>query len=130
MNENWQAKFLWELLEEEAPQKFYVDGKENPAFLLLPRGHWASSKSMHTLYLNSISVIDTFTSEKKALERLTQIVENANFAVRVYRVVKYGRNRGKRILFAENTVERMDKTKLIGPARVFNIDEWQKEGEV
>lgn len=120
-----KENILWELLEMEAPLKFYVNGKESPAFLLFPKWHFASTKSHHSLYLNNVGLIARFSSEKKALERLKQIVENANFALRVYKVSKYGRKRGKRILFAENTIQRVDMTDARGPMKVFNIDEWQ-----
>lgn len=129
MNENSQSRFLWELLEMEAPQKFYMDGKDHPAFLLFPKFHWASSKSMHTLYMNGVGVINTFTSERKALARLVGIVEEANFPVRVYRLSKTGRSKGKRILFAENKVQRIDKEKIRSPTRVFNIEEWNPRAE-
>ena len=126
MNENWQANLLWELLESEAPEKFYVNGKEMPAFLLFHKYHWASQNKKYTLYLNRVGVIAEFTSQKKALERLKLIVENANFPVRVHRLSRTGRYKDKRILFAENTVERIDRETLRGPCKVFNIDEWQE----
>jgi len=125
MDENWQANFLWELLESEAPEKFYIDGNEHPAFLYFPRQHWASQKNKHTLYMNTVGVINTFGSRKKALARLKQIVENAYFAVRVYQVSRTGRNKGKRILFAENTTDRITKSELKAPMKVFEIVEWQ-----
>ena len=116
---------FWELLEMEAPLKFYINGKDTPAFLLFPKYHWASSKSYHHLYMNTVGLIGKFTAEKKALARLKEIVENANFPVRVYKSSKYGRNRGKRILFAENKVQRIELTE--NPCKVFNIDEWERE---
>lgn len=117
---------LWELLEMEAPQKFYVNRKESPAFLLFPKWHFASTKTQHSLYMNRVGLIGRFTSEKKALERLKQIVESANFPLRLYKVTKFGRKRGKRILFAENSVQRVDMTDVRGPMKVFNIEEWQE----
>lgn len=126
MTERWEATFLWKLLEMEAPEKFYIDGKEHPAFLYFPRYHWASREKKHTLYLNGVGVINTFGSKKKALERLKQIVESAYFAVRVYQVSRTGRNKGERILFAENTIDRVDKTRLNAPMKVFEIEEWTR----
>ena len=124
---SWQGKFLWELLEQEAPEKFYVGGSEHPAFLYFPRQSWASQNGKHTLYMNGVGVIDSFTSRKKALARLKVIVENAYFRVRVYQVSRTGRDKGKRMLFAENTVERVDKSTLKGPMKVFEIDEWTRD---
>lgn len=118
-------KFLWELLEMEAPLKFFINGKESPAFLLFPKWHFASTKTQHSLYMNCVGLIARFTSEKKALARLKQIVEHANFPMRLYKVSKYGRKHGKRILFAENTSEGVDMTNAKGPMKAFNIEEWQ-----
>lgn len=123
MRENWQGKFLWELLEMEAPTQFYVNNKEHPAFLLFPRHHWASREG-HTLYMNGVGVIDTFGSKKKALERLTEIIETANFPVKVQKICNWGRNKGKPIPFAENKVQRVDMTDAKGPCKTFEIQEW------
>ena len=125
MSESWKGKFLWELLEMEAPEKFYVGGSEHPAFLYFPRQSWASRDGKHTLYMNGVGLIATFTSRKKALERLKAIVESAYFPVRLHRVSRIGRNKGKRIMFAENMVERVDKATLKGPMKVFEIEEWK-----
>jgi len=125
-------KFLWELMELEAPNKFFVGGREEPAFLLFPKYHYLSQNNKHTLYLNGVGLINTFTSEKKALERLKQIVENANFPIRVYKVSKHGRKQGKRILFAENDKQRIDlsNAKEGTFCKVFEIDEWKEELKV
>ena len=119
-----QAKLLYDLLEMEAPDKFFIDGKDVPAFLLFPKHHFASRHG-YTLYLNRVGVIASFSSNKKALERLKEIVERANFPMRLYRVRKYGGKRNKRILFAENKKQRVDMTDAKGPCRMFNIDEWE-----
>jgi hypothetical protein len=119
-----KADILWDLLELEAPEKFFVDGKESPAFLLFPKWHFASTKSYCSLYLSRVGLIGRYSSMKKALARLREIVENANFAVKVYQVSKHGRRRGKRRLFAENTVERIDRSQIKAPTRTFNIEEW------
>jgi len=121
-----QAQILWELLELEAKDKFYVGNRENPAFLLFPKYSPLCMDKKVTLYMNGVGLIDTFKSEKAALERLKQIIENANFAVQVYKVSKYGRQKGKRVLFAENTVDRIDNETMKGHCRVFEIDEWKE----
>ena len=100
MNQN---DLLWEILEMEAPIKFYIDDAEKPAFLLFPKYHWASSKSHVTLYMNSVAKIGEFRSTKAALEFLRNIIENhATKPIKVYIVYKYGRKAGKRIFFAES----------------------------
>jgi len=124
---------LWDLMELEAPEKFYVGDAEKPAFLFFPKYHTFALKSKHCLYMNRVGLINTFTSERKAFERLRKIVENANFPVKVYRVSKTGRLRGKRILFAENRIQRINLEKIQleeGETRyvkVFNIPEWERD---
>jgi len=98
-----QAEILWELLEVEAPIKFYINDAKKPAFLLFPKYHWASSKSKVTLYMNLLGKIREFTSEKKALAFLKEKIENHSIkSIKVYIVYKYGRRAGKKILFAES----------------------------
>ena len=121
------SEALWELMELTAPDKFFVGGKEHPAFLYFPRGHYLAMNGKHSLYMNGVSLISTFSSRKKAFVRLQEIVETANFPLRLYRVSKHGSKRGKRILFAENHTQRVDMTDAKGPCKVFNIKEWQKE---
>jgi len=121
---------LWELMEMEAPEKFYVNGKEHPAFLFFPRYHYLSAKkTKHSLYMNGVGLVSSFSSKKQTFARLREIVENANFPLRLYQVSKYGSKRGKRILFAENHTQRVDMTDAKGPMKVFNIEEWQKEAQ-
>jgi len=103
-----QHQLLWELLEMEAPVKFYIDNAEKPAFLLFPKYHWAASKSRVFLYMNGVTKIGEFRSEKKALEFLKDKIENhATRHIKVYMVQKYGRKRGKRIFFAESKVKEL-----------------------
>jgi len=116
-------------MEIEATEKFYVNGKDSPAFLYFPRGHYLSIDHKHTLYMSRVGLIATFGTRKKTLERLKEIIESANFPTRVYQVSKYGKKRGKRILFAENKVQhlQLDAEKVVDGAmvKVFNIDEWK-----
>lgn len=119
---------LWEIMEMEAVEKFFVDGKEKPAFLYFPRYHYLSAqKTKHSLYMNTVGLISTFSSKKKTFTRLREIVENANFPLRLNQESKYGRNKGKRIVFAENKVQRVDMTNVKGQMKVFNIEEWKEK---
>ena len=94
---------LWDILELEAPIKFYIDDCEKPAFLLFPQYHPFASKSRVALYMNSVAKIGNFTSEKKALEFLKDKIENHTTKhVKCYIVYKHGRKAGKRIFFAES----------------------------
>jgi hypothetical protein len=114
---------LWELMEMEAPEKFFINGAEQPGFLLFPKYSYLTLNNKVSLYMNGVGLIANFKTEKQAKERLKQIVETANFPTRVYQVSKTGSRRGKRILFAENTIQRVEPTE--NPCKVFNISEWQ-----
>lgn len=116
---------LWELLEMEAPEKFFIGDAEHPAFLVFPKYHWASTKTAHSLYLNTVGLIATFSTRKKAFDRIKELVENANYPLRLYRVSKFGGKRGKHIFFAKNAVGKINLTEAKGPVRAFDIKEWK-----
>jgi len=121
------SDLLWELLASEASARFYVEKDDilakGPAFLYYPRHDPWAWKSRCTIYVNGIGVLDTYTSEKKALQRLKEIIENANFPLKVYKV-----STRKPVLFAENKVQRIDPSQILEDCsvKVFNIPEWKR----
>lgn len=124
-------KTMWELMEMEAPDKFYVDSATSPAFLLFPKGHLLSLlKNGYNLYLNNVGLISAWKTRKRALERLRAIVENANFPVNVYHVKKTHSKREQRVLFAKNTVTRVDRSTLTALVKTFEIDEWSNLDDI
>lgn len=108
----------------EAQEKFFVDGKDQPSFLLFPKYSCLAVNNKVSLYMNRVGLIANFKTEKQARERLRQIVENSNFPVRVYQVSKTGQKRGKRIMFAENKVQRVELSE--NPCKTFNVEEWSE----
>lgn len=116
------SHWIWEFLEREAPTKFYINDKTHPAFLLFPKWHVAASKRQCYLYMNTVGLLGKFRTEKKALTYLKNLVENANFPLKVYKVSKYGRKKDEFIFFAENIVQRIELTEH--PTRAFNINRW------
>jgi len=124
-------QILWELMEMEAPEKFFVNQKEHPAFLAFPKHHYLSVvRNRYNLYMNGVGLIASFGSEKALLERLKRIVENANFPIRVFRMSKHGRKKGQRTFFAENEIQRISiqtqgNDEDIRHVKVFNIKEWE-----
>jgi hypothetical protein len=104
MRNSAMSSLLWDLMETEAPDKFFVGDAERPGFLLFPRYHFLAHENRWTLYLNSVGLIDTFSTMEEALERLRQIVATARASVKVFTVSKTGRNRSKPIVFAEKLV--------------------------
>ena len=115
---------LWDILEGEADELFYIEGKDWPAFILMSRNHPFNPFKGHVLYMSHVGLIAIFRTKEEALQHLRKIIENANVPVRVWRVLKRWKERGKRVFFAENTIERIDSSKAIGPIKVFNIKEW------
>jgi len=113
-------ELLWDILESEAPYKFFVDERKDPAFLLIPKWHYLSLGGWE-LYLNHVGRICRLRSRQQALDRLREIIENANVPVKVYSV-----SGKRRTLFAENEITRISLEKATEPItfRVFNIDEW------
>lgn len=101
------SSILWDLMESEAPDKFFVGDAERPGFLLFPRYHCFAHENKWTLYMNSVGLIDTFSTMDKALERLREIIATAKTSVKVFKASKTGRDRNKRILFAEKLVTDM-----------------------
>lgn len=84
------SSILWDLMESEAPDKFFVGDAERPGFLLFPRYHFLAHENKWTLYMNSVGLIDTFSTMDKALERLRQIIATAKASVKVFRTSKTG----------------------------------------
>jgi hypothetical protein len=89
------TEIVWDLLESNASEKYFVDGAEEPAFLI-GRGPWAINGDW-TLYMNHVTAIGSFTSLGKARERLLEMIRGAKKTVKVFRETR----RGKR-LFAES----------------------------
>lgn len=118
-------EIIWGLMESEACHKFLINANEEKvAFLILHKYSPINPTKGYALFLNHVGLIKAFKREKDALERVKQIVENAYFPLRIYKVSKHGRNRRRPVLFAENTVERVNMEGAIGPHKVFEIDEW------
>jgi len=98
-----KEELIWSILESEAPEKFYINDAKKPAFLYFPKWHHFAWEKKHTIYMNSIGLLGTFRSRRKAFAKLREIIETANEPVKVYRVSKTGRDKGKRVFFAEKT---------------------------
>jgi hypothetical protein len=99
-------ELIWDLMEIEAPDKFYIDDHDKPAFLMFPKYHHFSPwKGYVTLWMNRVGLIGKYKSKREALEKIHEIVGKASKPIRLYRVSSYGRNRGKRILFASKDGE-------------------------
>jgi hypothetical protein len=89
------TEIVWDLLESNASERYFVDAAEEPAFLI-GRGPWAIN-GCWTLYMNRVAALESFTSCQKARELLLKMVQGAKKPVKVFRETR----RGKR-LFAES----------------------------
>jgi len=113
------SKILWDLLESEARERFFIDAAPEPAFLI----SWGifSPKGKCTLYLNTVGAINSFPSLKKAEERIKELVESARTPIKVYKGIKRGH-----LLFAENKESRLPATASEGNLiATFKIREWE-----
>jgi len=95
-----EQKIIWDILESEAWEKYYIDDAERPAFLMLHKYSPLSGGGFE-LYINSLARVGAFRFEKEARERLLKIMSKANKSVKYYRQSKTGRNRDKKVFFAE-----------------------------
>jgi len=128
MMEELEWRILWECACDLARERFYVeraDGSlsEEPAFIIVDWFPLVKYKR-YALYLYEVGLIDSFTSLAKALRRVKQLVEHANYPIRVFR------DRKALQPFAVNEEWRIDVSKLREGAfvKAFNIPEWEAGG--
>lgn len=116
---------VWEMLEEVAVEKFYVNDSNRPGILIVPK-HWFGMRGYgYAVVLNYVGVICTTTSKKKALERVRLLAERDGILpFKLYRETEKGR-----VLFAENREVRLDPTKRYvedAPIAIFKVPEWEE----
>jgi len=95
------SEIVWDLLESNASERYFVDGAEEPAFLI-GRGPWAIN-GCWTLYMNHVAALGSFTSLGKARERLLEMIRGAKKTVKVFRETRRSRR-----LFAESIKKNKD----------------------
>ena len=118
---------VWEMLEEVAIERFYINDCDKPAILIVPK-YWFGLKGHgYAVFLNYVGIITTTTSKKKALERVKLLAERDGvLPFRLYRETARGR-----VLFAENKEVRLDPTKKYvedAPITIFKVPEWKRVG--
>ena len=92
-------ELIWEILESEACEQYFIDVAERPAFLLLSK-HNPLSHGGYELYMNSVAILGRFSSQKKAEERLRAVLSTAKKSMKIWKVSRW-KSRKKRTLFAE-----------------------------
>ncbi len=118
MNEESYQDDMWKLFRDTFCEiEFYVNTAKEPAFLIT-----STNRTQNQLLMNTVGKIGTYTSLKKAKDRLKEIVESANIPVQVFSKT---RHRGMKKLFAENKILRIKiPEKEDMPYKVFEIPEW------
>jgi len=96
----FEQNLIWELLESEACERYFIDDAEKPAFLLLSK-HNPLSHGGFELYMNYVARLGRFSSMKKAEDKLREVISKARRPLKVFKVSKWGRKKGKRQFFAE-----------------------------
>lgn len=116
------SEALFDLLPELASEEYWIETEEGlaskPAFYIV------ESDGRYNLILNSLGSIKIYHKLKNAQDRIRELVENANYPMKVYRKTRRGKIRVNAKPFAVNTVQRMEP-KEDAPIRAFNIKEWE-----
>jgi hypothetical protein len=94
------AEALWDILESEACEQYYIDNAEKPAFLLLSKWNPLSHGAFE-LYMNSIGSLGKFKTKTQAIEHLKEVMRTAKKPLSFFKVDKFGRKSGKKRLFAK-----------------------------
>jgi len=95
-----EAEALWDILESEACERYYINDAEKPAFLLLSKWNPLSHGAFE-VYMNHIGSIGKFAKKKDAILRLTEGMRTAKKPMTFYKVDKFGRKQGRKQLFAK-----------------------------
>ena len=113
-----ESKFLWDAMEALAREKYYIGTVDKPAFLIY------QSKRNYGLYLNSVGLINSYPSLKKARDRIKSLVENANYPMMVFKG-KPKASTKKPFAMNEKSSEMYLNAKEDCMVRAFNIEEWK-----
>jgi len=93
-----KTEMLYDILESEAVEKYYIDDASKPAVLLLQgiltNGTWH-------VYMNMVTRIIRTRKEKEARSKIEEIFNKTTKQIKVYKVSTVGRKQGKRILHGE-----------------------------
>ena len=90
---------LYDILESEACEKYYINNAEKPAFLVLSKWN-PLSHGKFELYMNRVARLGEFKTKKELIAKLLQVMSTANKPKKFYKVDKFGRKRREKVLFA------------------------------
>ena len=115
-----QTQFLWECFEDIAEARFYIETEKgeiakSPAFLIYEKG----------LYLNGVGKIASFRSKVAIWRGIKELVENANYPMRLWRSREPRKNE-KPFAINYNYRNIPENPNPEAPIKAFNIKEWEK----
>jgi len=91
---------LWDILETEAFERYFINDAEKPAFLILHKCNPLAYGSFE-LFMNHVARLGRFKTHKEAIKRLDEAISTANIPIRVYKQKKGSFLRyGKKQLYA------------------------------
>ena len=91
---------LWDILESEAFERYFIGDAEKPAFLILNKYNPLANGAFE-LYMNHVSRLGRFKTHKKAIAKLDTVLSSAVKRIHVFKQTKKGiANFGKKVLYA------------------------------
>lgn len=90
---------LWEILETEACERYFINEAKKPAFLLLNKYNPLTHGSFE-LYMNYVSRIAKVKTRKEAIQRLDDMLRTATIPMTVYVQKKKGLSYGEKQIYA------------------------------
>lgn len=90
---------VWDFLEMEACEQYYLNDKQKPAFLVLSKFN-PFSRGGYELYMNHVTVLARCRTKKELFERFKKTLETSKTPLTVWKMEKHGRKKGKRQRFA------------------------------
>lgn len=91
---------LWDILETEAFERYFINNAEKPAFLILHKWNLLSRGGFELL-MNYVARLGRFKTHKEAIARLDQAISTAIIPISVYKQKRRGFLKyGKKQLYA------------------------------
>lgn len=112
---------LWDLLESEAFERYFINDAEKPAFLILHKYNPLSHGSFE-LFMNHVSRLCRVKTQKQVIEKLDKILSSATIKITVFKQKKKGlASFGKKELYAT-----VDPSLPVKPEHVYPMKNGEK----
>lgn len=90
---------LWDILESEAFERYFINDAEKPAFLILHKWNPLANRAF-VLYMNHVSRLCRVKTHRETIEKLDRMLSTAKVKIHVFKQKKKGLTFGKKILYA------------------------------